>query len=126
MKAILISGVAVSVLTESEIKRYGLNYDDFIMIGSQEKMYIKNLSRKEALIASGYDLDKVDFALPQDWINEKMLKAIKACFDDPEGVFKSDNWVWDYSNETVFGKPLYVGGWKRRILRGIIEKFVEE
>ena len=126
MKIVPVNGIAVSVLTENEIKQFGLKQEDYIHVDSRGVLFIQNLTRKEALEAAGYDLSKVDFALPQDWIDVKMASAINACSDDPERVFSFENWVWDYSGNDVFGRPLYVGGWKRRIYRGIIKHLIEE
>lgn len=78
-------------------------------------MFLRPLQRKDAFIAAGYDLQQVDFALPQDWVDDNRKGR---------GSFKPEDWVWDYSDASVFGKPLYVGGWMRRISRRVLEQLV--
>ncbi len=71
--------------------------------------------RKDAFIAAGYDLQQVDFALPQNCVDDNIKGR---------GGFKPEDCVLDYSDASVFGKPLYVGGWMRRISRRVLEQLV--
>ncbi|MBE9478669.1 MAG: hypothetical protein IMY80_01790 [Chloroflexi bacterium] len=71
---------------------------------------------RDALIATGYDLSRVDFALPQAWVDENC---------EGRDTFRPEYWLLDYSNSSTIGEPLSVGGWKRLISLQVLALLVE-
>ena len=68
------------------------------------------------LIAACYDLSRVDFSLPHAWVDENYKGR---------DTFLPEDWLWDYSNLSIFGEPLYVGDWKRWISLQVLAMLVE-
>jgi len=105
MKYITLNGVEICVATAAELEESGISLDEWHRLDEFGLVLLRPLQRKDALFAAGYDLQQVDFALPQDWVDDNRKGR---------GEFIPEDWVWDHSDASVFGKHLYVGGWMKR------------
>lgn len=115
MKQLTLNGVVISIATQTDLEQAGINPHDWIRLDDADAVFLHPLSRRDALIAAGFDLSRADFALPQAWV-DKNCRGREA--------FQPEDWLWDYLKASVFGEPLYVGSWKLRIRRQVFEHLV--
>lgn len=78
-------------------------------------MNVNGFSRGELYRAAGYDTNKIDFAVPQPWIDEN--PEVKA-------RWRKERAVWSYEDDH-WGKPVWDSeAWKR--LRKIMESAIRK
>jgi hypothetical protein len=74
------------------------------------------LTMKQLFQAAGHDLDKIDFAVPQSWLN---LPENKERYYD-----KNDPAVWSYETKeginNIYGQPVFVSEAKEKMMANII------
>jgi hypothetical protein len=116
MKQLILHGVEVCVATPHELKKAGVNPAEWHRLDESGTLFLQSIQRRDALITAGYDLSRVDFALLQEWVDENC---------EGRDNFRPVYWLLDYSNSSIFGEPLYVGGWKRLIGLQVLALLVE-
>lgn len=114
VREITMNGVTMDIVTRAGIDYYQLKQEDLIPIGGGK--YIHGyLNRDDLYRAAGYDMNKIDFSVPQDW------------YDLPENRAKrmrGDRAVWSYAGHQnrVFGKPIWDSEMKARLKRRVNER----
>jgi hypothetical protein len=116
MKQLNLHGVEVYIATPHEIEKAGANPVEWHRLDASGALLLQPHQRRDALIAAMYDLSRVDFALPHAWVDENCKRR---------DTFRLEDWLWDCSNSSTFGEPLYVGGWKRLISLQVLALLVE-
>jgi len=114
VRELTINGVDMDIVTRAGIDYYQLKPEDLIPIGGGK--YIHGyLNRDDLYRAAGYDTNKIDFAVPQDW------------YDLPENRAKrmrGDRAVWSYAGHVNrnFGGPIWDSEMKARLKRRVNER----
>jgi hypothetical protein len=103
----IIPGISYLALICNELH---LDINDFISIGND---YFANthMGRETLYRAAGYDVGKIDFAVPQGWLEQPDVRAKIATGDRP---------VWSYEGDAgTFGMPIWDSEMRQRVIDAI-------
>ncbi len=99
IQKITVNGEEFEVLTASQRDRCMLKVYETIKLSGGKHLYIGNKGRGQLYKAAGYDVNQIDFAVPEPWL------------DIPENLkrWKSgDRAVWSYNGKArTFGEPVW-------------------
>lgn len=99
LQQITIGGVRFDILTPTQKAEFMVKDFEIIPLQGRKYLYIGNLSRRDLYKATGYDMDSLDFAVPQDWFDLPESRARRA---------KGDAAVWYYGGKNkLFGGPVW-------------------
>jgi hypothetical protein len=114
VREMTLNGIKLTIVTRAGIDYYGLKDKDLIPIGGGK--YIHGyLHRDDLYKASGYDMNKIDFAVPVPWWGSSKVRARYA---------KGDRAVWSYSGQSnrFSGGPIWDSEMMARLKRRINER----
>lgn len=114
VREVTLNGVTMDIVTRAGIDYYALKQKDLIPIGGGK--YIHGyLNRDDLYRAAGYDLNKIDFSVPQEWFMQPENRA---------RYQKGDRAVWSYAGykNRIFGKPIWDSEMKARMKRKLTQR----
>lgn len=99
-----VNGVYLNVYTKRAIDARMLPVDDIHALGGGRYIYTGNFNREKLYEAAGFNTRKIDFAVPQGWLNQP---------ENSERYYiKGDRAVWSY--EDGYGQPVWDSeAWKK-------------
>jgi len=101
-----LNGVDFDLLTLTTAKKLFLRKEELRHVGGGWYAYTTNLNREALFKAAGYIVNKIDFAVPQDWLNFP---------ENRERYRKGDRAAWYYGGkDKYFGEAIWDSdAWKR-------------
>jgi len=109
---LIVNGVRITVVTRAGIRKHDLAADEIKWLFGGTYLYSPSFYRGKLYDAAGYDINKIDFAVPQSWASQPQIKAKYA---------KGDRAVWSYEKKNAYGKPVWDSeAWRK--LRVIIKR----
>jgi hypothetical protein len=102
-KHIDINGISLTIVDQEFINKYKIIIEkcQYRLEPLENGIFVllTDLTTKKLFTAAGYDLSKIDFAVPQNWLNQP---DIHTRFYD-----KNDPAVWSYEKDPIFGSPVW-------------------
>lgn len=110
----VVNGVNLVIVSRNSLAKQTLNPDDLYSLGGGKYLYTETLGREKLYKAAGYDTNKIDFAVPQGWLE------IKQNWDR---FYGGDRAVWSYEGKKnrFGGNPVWDSD-ARKKLRAIINR----
>ena len=101
-----LNGIEIDLLTRTTAKKLFLKKEELVHVGGGWYAYTANLNREKIFKAAGYDVSKIDFAVPQDWLNAPVNR---------ERYRAGDRAAWYYGGrDRVFGEAIWDSeAWKK-------------
>ena len=109
-----VNGVHITLLSRKGVSDNTLRRDEIKAVGNGKYIYTPEIDRTKLYRAAGYDTNKIDFAVPQSWLNEPANKRKWQ---------SGDRAVWSYEGTRyrMSGRPIFDSqAWKK--LAGIIKR----
>lgn len=97
MKLVTMNGLKFEIVSKTVADQLGLRQDELLSLGRGRYAYIGNRNREELYKAAGYNTAKIDFAVPQGWMN---LPEIQSRYK------RGDSAVWSYAARS-YGGPVW-------------------
>lgn len=90
-------GVRCTIIDNETAKKYHILPVHLRQVAEDRFLYIASWNREKLLRAAGYDMQKIDFAVPQDW------------FEQPEVAerMKNEFAIWSYEEPHTYGAPVW-------------------
>ncbi len=103
MRNIVVNGVQITVGTVTEARELGIADRCYQLTPLPLVIANSHLTRGELFKLAGYDVAKIDFAVPESW-----------CWQVDEGsqrckrVRDPANWAWSYEDGHIGGRPVHI------------------
>ena len=107
MKHLELHGIHIAIGTQAEVEALGLTSSLDLGNGL---VILQRVTLKELLTLAGHDWNRIDSAVPQDWVARK-------------GVEPQD-WVWSYESGSAFGEPLSLRQVRREAAQQVLDLLV--
>lgn len=104
-----LHGVDFHVFTKNQLEQYEHSLGELLPLGGQKYLSLMNKSRGNLYRAAGYNENKIDFAVPQSWLE---LPENRTRF------YGGDRAVWSYEGKG-YGKPIWDSEMKARLKRQV-------
>lgn len=111
----VVNGVNLTIVSRNSMAKQTLNNEDFRPLGGGKYLYTASFGREKLYKAAGYDLNKIDFAVPQSWLNEPA--------NHKRFYGGRDRAVWSYEskNNRFGGGPVWdTEAWRK--LKAIVKR----
>ena len=95
---ITLNGVTLDIVTKKAAEEALLPPRELISLGGGKYLYPPSGNRADLYKAAGYEVKKIDFAVPQPWYDHPENRARQQ---------KGDQAVWSYAGKGSFGKPIW-------------------
>jgi hypothetical protein len=101
-----LNGVVLEILTLTTAKKLFLRKEELRHVGGGWYAYTVNLNREKIFKAAGYDVNKIDLAVPPDWLSFP---------ENRERYRKGDQAAWYYGGkDRYFGEAIWDSdAWKK-------------
>ncbi|HAE42802.1 MAG TPA: hypothetical protein DCG34_07770 [Clostridiales bacterium] len=107
-----INGISLSIIDTEFFRKHEqiIKKCQYLVepLGNDKHLLLTNLTTKKLLQAAGHDLSKIDFAVPQHWLDQ----------DDIHHRYyqQNDQAVWSYENNQ-WGEPVWSSeAWKEMLI----------
>ena len=109
-----LRGVDFNVVSNAVAYKLGLTKKDLLPLDSRHGLYIFGTSREDMYRAAGYNVHKIDFAVPQSWLNQPEVH---------KRFYGGDRAVWSYEGKRNFaGKPIWDSEMKARLKKQVLAR----
>jgi len=99
VRILTMNGVRLYIVNKQAATEANLKDHDLIPLGGGKYAHTLGLTRDKLYRAAGYDVNKIDFAVPQPWYDLPENRARRK---------KGDRAVWSYAGRrNTFGKPIW-------------------
>lgn len=113
MLSIDINGVCFELLTSDEVEEY--EPDETLDLPVIRRFAVLDGKNRDVLYhVAGYDVNKIDFAVPLEWQNRAEPLSRIAFGDRP---------VWSYETDTMMGSPVWDSEMYGRLAERILAEF---
>jgi hypothetical protein len=113
MLSIDINGVCFELLTSDEVEEY--EPDETLDLPAIRRFAVLDGKDRDVLYrAAGYDVNKIDFAVPVEWQVQPDVMSRIAFGDRP---------VWSYETDTMMGSPVWDSEMYGRLAERILAEF---
>ncbi|HAE42797.1 MAG TPA: hypothetical protein DCG34_07745 [Clostridiales bacterium] len=106
-----INGISLSIIDTEFFRKHEqiIKNCQYLVepLGKDKHLLLTNLTTKKLLQAAGHNLSKIDFAVPQHWLDQADIHARYYQQKDPA--------VWSYENN-MWGEPVWSSeAWKEML-----------
>lgn len=113
MFSVDVNGVSFDLLTSDEVDEYEL--DEVLDLPPIHRFAVLDGKDRDVLYrAAGYDVNKIDFAVPVEWQVQPDVMSRIGFGDRP---------VWSYETDTLMGSPVWDSEMYERLTARILAEF---
>jgi hypothetical protein len=113
MLSIEVNGICFELLTSDEVDEY--EPDETLDLPAIRRFAVLDGKDRDQLYrAAGYDVNKIDFAVPVEWQTQPSIVSRIAFGDRP---------VWSYEVDAMMGAPVWDSEMYQRLIDRILAEF---
>lgn len=114
MITVTLNGVSFEVLTLDEMQKY--EPDEVLDLPAIHRFAVLDGKDRDVLYrAAGYDVNKIDFAVPVEWQTQPSIMSRITFGDRP---------AWSYKGDTLMGSPVWDSEMYQRLADNIMTTIV--